>query len=440
VVFVGAPITRLSANDLTNLATDRGSVPMQIGAVLLLEEASAPEATQLLSVIGRRLARVPRLGERLRHAPVGCGRPYWEAAPQGTDTLVVLAAAPADEDQLTQDAVDQVIRRLPRDRPLWRAVVYADPSGRARGLVVVMHHVLADGIGGLAVLAELVDGVDAGRPDGTIHPAAPTRYALARDAWNRRGSALRSAPASLRGLAAGLREMGGVPRQEANRSSLLQPTSPRRRIEVVEVDLAAVVAAAHAQGATVNDMLLVAISGAVRRLLRARGEQLDNILISVPISGRPVASSTDLGNQVGVLPVTVPLAEDPALRLTAVREQRARLGTSAPRGSSGVVLSVLFRGLAALGIFQWFVRRQRLVHTFLTNLRGPSEPLALAGSRIRRIVPIATVPGNVTVSFDVLSYAGRLLISVVYDPEHMPDHAVLRAALQDELTWLGGPD
>jgi diacylglycerol O-acyltransferase / wax synthase len=177
------------------------------------------------------------------------------------------------------------------------------------------------------------------------------------------------------------------------RTSLLQPTSPRRRIEVVEVDLATIVAAAHAQGATVNDMLLVAVGGALRRLLVARGEKLDEVLISVPVSGRPAASSSDLGNQVGVLPVAVPLAEDPAVRLAAVRDQRARLGTSAPRASSGAVLSVLFRGLAALGIFQWFVRRQRLVHTFLTNLRGPTQPLALAGSHIRRLVPIATVPG-----------------------------------------------
>ena len=117
----------------------------------------------------------------------------------------------------------------------------------------------------------------------------------------------------------------------------------------------------------------------------------------------------------------------------APSEPRARLGTSAPRASSGVVLSVLFRGLAALGVFAWFVDHQRLVHTFLTNLRGPAEPLALAGAPIRRIVPVALTPGNTTISFDVLSYAGRLLVSVVYDPDHACDHALLRDALEDEL-------
>jgi diacylglycerol O-acyltransferase / wax synthase len=438
---VDVPIARLSANDLTNLATDRGSVPMQIGAVLLLDEGSAPNAEELASVIEQRLARVPRLGERLRRAPFGCGRPYWEDAPLGATGLVTLATAPAEDAGLVGTAVDEVLRRLPRDRPLWRAVVYADSAGHARGLAVVMHHVLADGIGGLAVLAELVDSdVDDTRETKGAPRPAPSRRALAHDAWTQRWSGLRSAPNTLRGLVAGLRELGGIPGQDAGRTSLLQPTSPRRRVEIVEVDLAAIVAAAHAQGATVNDLLLVAVSGALRRLLAARDEQLDEVLISIPVSGRPATTSADLGNQVGVLPVAVPLAEDPAVRLAAIRDQRARLGTSAPRASSGAVLSVLFRGLAAIGIFQWFVRRQRLVHTFLTNLRGPTEPLALAGNRIRGLVPIATVPGNVTVSFDVLSYAGRLLISVVYDPDHMPDHALLGDALASELTGLSGPE
>jgi diacylglycerol O-acyltransferase len=435
------PIARLSANDLTNLATDRGSVPMQIGAVLLLDEDSAPDADELASVIEQRLARVPRLGQRLRRAPLGCGRPYWEDAPLGATGLVTLATAPAEEAGLVDTAVEEILRPLPRDRPLWRAVVYADPAGRARGLVVVMHHVLADGIGGLAVLVELVDSDidDTREPTGAPRPT-PSRRQLAHDARNQRRSALHSAPSTLRGLTAGVRELGGIPRQGAGRSSLLQPTSPRRRVEIVEVDLVAITTAAHAQGATVNDLLLVAVSGALRRLLAARDEQLDEVLISVPVSARPATSSADLGNQVGVLPVAMPLVEDPAVRLVAVRDQRARLGASAPRASSGTVLSVLFRGLAAVGIFQWFVRHQRLVHTFVTNLRGPTEPLALAGSRIRRLVPIATVPGNVTVSFDVLSYAGRLLVSVVYDPAHVPDHVLLRDALACELTELSGPE
>ncbi len=437
---MGVPIVRLSADDLTTLATDRGSVPMQIGAVLLLDEEPTPTAAELVSVVEQRLSRLPRLRERLRRPPPGLGRLFWEVAPEDQSGPVTLATTTADDAGLVDAAAEDVVRRLPRDRPLWRAVVYADAADRARAVVVVMHHVVADGIGGLAVLAELVDGDSAPPgPDAPVPTEAPTRAELARDAWEQRWAALRAIPATAHGLAAGLRELGGLPRQDADPTSLLQPTSSRRRVELVEMDLTPVVAAAHAQEATVNDLLAVAVSGALRRVLAERRDPLDEVVISVPVSGRAAASPKELGNQVGVLPLTVPLTADPAARLAAVREQRARLGTSAPRASSGAVLSVMFRGLAAVGIFDWFINRQRLVHTFLTNLRGPAQPLTLAGGRIRRVVPIALTPGNVTVSFAVLSYAGRLLVSVVYDPDHVPDHALLRDALQDELTDLCAP-
>ena len=432
---MGLRVARLSADDLTNLATDRGSVPMQIGALLLLDEDSAPRAAELVPVIARRLARIPRLRERLYRPRLGGGAPYWGPVPDVQEAAIRVTAAPATEAGLLDALVSEVLRRLPLDHPLWRAVVYADRDGAAVGVAMVMHHVLADGIGGLAVLAELVDGgADDDRPATAGRRALPSRRDLVRDAWVRRRRAVHRLPASWRALGAGLRELGGAPRQRAARTSLLRPTSARRRLEIVQVDLAPVVAAAHAQEATVNDLLLVAVSGALRRVLEQRRERLHELVVSVPVSGRPVASTEELGNQVGVRPVTVPLVEDPLVRLAAIRRQRVR---TAPRASSGAVLSLLFRGLAAVGVFPWFVNRQRLVHTFLTNLRGPPEPLELGGSRIRRIVPLALVPGNVTVSFDVLSYAGRVLVSVVHDPEHVPDHDLLRAALEEELVALG---
>jgi diacylglycerol O-acyltransferase len=138
-----------------------------------------------------------------------------------------------------------------------------------------------------------------------------------------------------------------------------------------------------------------------------------------------------------VMPLAVPLTGDRAERLAAVVRQRARLGVGSPRGSSGAATSMGFRTLAALGLFQPFVNRQRLVHTFVSNLRGPDEPVVLAGGRVTRVAPIAITPGNVTASFDVLSLAGRLVVTVVTDPVRVPDHALLRDALAAELAGLG---
>jgi hypothetical protein len=96
-------------------------------------------------------------------------------------------------------------------------------------------------------------------------------------------------------------------------------------------------------------------------------------------------------------------------------------------------MSLVFRGLASVGLFDPFIRRQRLVHTFETNLRGPRERLSIAGCEVTRVVPIAVNPGNVTVSFDVLSLAGRLVVTVVSDPERVPDHQDLASLLEEHL-------
>ena len=83
-------------------------------------------------------------------------------------------------------------------------------------------------------------------------------------------------------------------------------------------------------------------------------------------------------------------------------------------------MGLVFRALGALGLFQIFIDRQRLVHTFVTGYRGPQAPVDFAGHRIGAVIPAAVTPGNVGVCFDVLSYAGSLVVTVVGDPVLMP--------------------
>jgi hypothetical protein len=169
--------------------------------------------------------------------------------------------------------------------------------------------------------------------------------------------------------------------------------------------------------------------------LAARGERLDHLVVSVPISRRRSTTASSLGNEVGVVPVIVPagLAPTERVRAIAARTAAAKAGE---RGSSAVLLGWLFRGLGAVRLAQHFVDHQRLVHTFETNLRGPDAQLQVAGSRLDRIVPVAVNPGNVCVSFDVLSYAGELGITVVMDPAAVPDPDGLARRVRSGLDEL----
>jgi diacylglycerol O-acyltransferase len=185
-------------------------------------------------------------------------------------------------------------------------------------------------------------------------------------------------------------------------------------------------------------VVLVAIAGALRQLLSSRGEAADRFVVSVPISSRREAGSDQLGNQVGAVPIAIPAAGDFASRLDAVAEA-TREAKGAPRGASSAILGPVFRLLARVGLFGWFVDRQALVNTFVTNLRGPDVRLTLAGAPIAEIVALTGATGNVTVSFAVLSYDGILSITVISDPDTCPDVDVLTDALAEQLDILIAP-
>ena len=192
---------------------------------------------------------------------------------------------------------------------------------------------------------------------------------------------------------------------------------------------------AHRDGATVNDVALTAVAAALRSLLASRGESVDRFVISVPVSARRQASASDLGNEVGVIPLEIPADGDPRdrLRTIAARTQAAK---RTPPAASTAVLGPAFRVLARLGLFEWFIDRQRRVHTFVTNLRGPDARLFFTGAPITDVVAVSVTTGNVSVAFAVLSYAGTLGITVIADPDACPDLDVLVGALEAELATL----
>ena len=102
-------------------------------------------------------------------------------------------------------------------------------------------------------------------------------------------------------------------------------------------------------------------------------------------------------------------------------------------------MGLVFRVLSRLGLFRLFVEHQRLVHTFETNLRGPAEPVSLGGHLVAAIIPAAVNPGNIGVSFDVLSYAGVLGVTLVTDPEIVMETDTLTDELAHVFASLISP-
>ncbi len=429
-------VQRASANDLMELATDTPSAPQHVAAVLRLDRVVDPATVR--EVLSARVAAVPRLRQRLIRTPLGAGRPVWvdDAEFDMARHLAVRAAPPpGDQATLLEVAAAAATAPLPRDHPLWSVTVVTDLVDGSTALVLVLHHVLADGIGGLAALASLVDGAPPA-PTGPFPVPAPTPAALWIDAARRRIYALGALRRAPRLVQAAVAELQLGNRGRPSTCSLNRPIGPRRRLAVATVRLADLMDVAHHHEASVNDVLLTAVAGALNAVLHERGETVDSFVISVPISVRREATSTDLGNQVGVIPVEVPAAGQPHERLTAVAASTRAARRSPHRGASAPLLAHAFRLLARLGVFAFFINHQRLITTFVTNLRGPSAPMTFHGARVTEIIPISSIAGNVTVAFAALSYAGTLTVTVIADPDHCPDLPRIATALQDGLDHL----
>jgi diacylglycerol O-acyltransferase / wax synthase len=432
-------IDRIGPMDVTVLVSDRGSVPMNIGAVLQFDLACGPSLPTVRALLSERILTIPRLRQRLWRVPFGCGRPVWVDDPEFVLDRHLIERewpAPGDDKQLLDVAAELLCQRLEIDRPLWLACLVTDAVGGRASLILVLHHVLADGLGGLAILAALADpGLDV--PARPFPQRPPRRRELVVDTAREKIRAASNLPVRLRRGSAGLRELGLGPTRPhlVEKTSLNRPTSNRRRLGVVTVSLADIAAVAHRASGTVNDVVLTAVTGALLATLRASGEHPTRLVVSVPVSGRHSATAERLGNNTGVRPVAVPtLVDDHArlaeiIRLTGMTRELVRASSAGPLGFA-------FRALTRLGLFRKFIDRQRLVHTFESNMRGPTEPLSFGGHRISAVVPAAVNPGNIGVSFDVLSYAGVLSVTVVTDPDIVKELDPLTQALSTVFTRL----
>ena len=121
-------------------------------------------------------------------------------------------------------------------------------------------------------------------------------------------------------------------------------------------------------GASVNDVVVTAVTGALVELLARRGETVGELVVSMPMSRRAQGEAGWLGNSTGVVPVRVPAVPDAGSgRPRSSRngpgtqpgprwvDRRAHPGVPRPRGRRRL---------------QAFVDHQRLVHTFVTNVRA----------------------------------------------------------------------
>jgi diacylglycerol O-acyltransferase len=409
------PATR---GELATLWVDGPGATFNIGLVCRFEPGpfaqpdGAVDVEAVRTVLARRAASVPTLRRRL----VAGRRPVWVDGPLYPEQHVRRADL-ADGVELLDWCADRILEPLDRTRPLWRADVVA-VAGGGFALLLVAHHVLTDGRKGVAVLRALLDdpwdgdlAPVAAHPDRP-RPAAPT-------GWRHRWRQLRNAIGDLRG--------------RAPVTSLSHPVGSERRVAVVFADLAGLREAEDAFGATVNDVLLAAVTAGLRKVLLSRGEAVAGLEMraSVPVS------SGAADQPEGMLLLALPVGEeDPVRRLTTIAARTTALKRRL-RSGGGTVFDVLrLPTPLARAAVRWLQHiAARGINLFVTDVPGPPKPLFLAGARLLSAVPVAPLTRNVPLGVAALSYAGTLYAAVNADAA-VADLVVLSDAMEHEFATL----
>jgi diacylglycerol O-acyltransferase / wax synthase len=436
---------------------------MHVGWAMIFEplpEGGTPSLTRVRKVLGERLAVLPRFHRRLSSPRTG--RLSWPEWVEDEDFEIAdhvrraRLPPPGEEPELLEWLGDFYSHRLDRSRPLWEMTLLDGLAGERWAVAVKIHHCLVDGISGASIVGVMLDTEADPDPDAKtfldlLEPFADNETGIGPLSVLTHGA--RAGLAAVRHPRRQLGEMLDrsralaelVVRDElrgAPRTSLNRAIGASRRLGAVAVPLEEVKSTKRALGGTVNDIVLAASAGGLRRLFEERGEDLDprGLRVMVPVSLRETSEMLALGNRVSSLFVELPLAEaDPIERYRrtmaaaeALKRGRAAAGAETLTSMANVAPPVLHAVVARLSF------TPRLFNVTITNVRGPGTTLYMLGSRLRRVIPLVPIFADHAVGIAVASYDGEIVFGLNADRAGVPDLDVLAGGIADSLAELRG--
>jgi WS/DGAT/MGAT family acyltransferase len=468
---------QLSGLDNVFLELERGNQHMHVAGLAIYDPSTAPGGKvrfkDVLRFFEARLDSSPLFRRRLVSVPMGADRPYWvEDADIDVEFHVrhVALPQPGDWRQLCIQVARIHSRPLDRSKPLWEAYVIEGldniqglPTG-SFALYVKCHHCALDGeaaseiIRSIHSLAADAPG-DAAQPRARIRDREPSGLELGTRALinsvNRLPRFAQLAAQSAGRLAGAGAAAAQAPRDHQRRVaadlSTLMRRAPSTRFSgrvsahrVVEavglpLDVMRAIRAAEAH-ATINDILITTVGGALRAYLASRHElPAETMTAMVPMTLRGANKSEDAGNQIGLAVMALHTEiEDPLARLRAIRadaSQAKAVNESLGKDLAKNLFDVLPTSAATL-----LTRRLMLpqMNVVVSNVRGPDVALYMAGARLVTFVPLSIAIDGLGLNVTAFSYNGFMWLCVVACRDMLPDPAFFADCLRQSFQSLAG--
>jgi len=427
--------------DAAWLRMDSPTNLMVVNSVLWFDDPVEEDA--LRTVLAERLVGRFR---RFRQLAVEDHGTWWEDAPDfdiSQHIHHVDLPRPAGRPQLEALVASYLTVPLDRSRPLWDLYVVDDYDG-GTALYFRMHHCIADGIALTRVLLSLTDNGSgyAAVADDSDDEQRGMFGELAATVL-REAVATVTHPRHVLDLAA-----AGISDARAVTKLLTLPPDNRywgRKTgldkQVVWSDpipLDRIKQAAHASGTTVNDVLLAAVTGAMRTDRVRSGESIHDVRVLVPFNLRDLNEPlpSGLGNRFGLVYLDLPLTRPtPEERLEEMARRMRAIKHSAEGVVSYGILDLVGQTppVVEKAAIEIFAAKGSAV---MTNVPGPRERVTLAGSRLAGTIGWAPTSGTIGIGLSIFSYAGDVVVGLVSDRSQLDDGHVLIEDMLAELQTL----
>ena len=194
-------------------------------------------------------------------------------------------------------------------------------------------------------------------------------------------------------------------------------------------------------GATVNDVCLAAVSGALRELALLRGERPHPLKAMVPVSVRADEQRQDLGNRISFAFIELPVEiASRSGRLERVHEATAAFKASGRPAGTGAMLG-------AIGLLPDALKNQaarmasspRVFNLTVSNIPGPRFPVYMLGAELSEAYPVVPLAEQHALSIGMFSYRDALFFGLYADPGALPEVDQLPTFLDAEIPALAGP-
>lgn len=476
---------QLSWTDDMMLRAERPETPMQIQMLLIYDQSTAPDGKvtfkRTLEEIDARLHLAPTFRRRLTDLPGSLHMPYWVDDPNFDLEYHVRHIAlpqPGDWRQLCIQIARIHGRQLDLRRPPWEMTVIEGLNsipGVPKGSFAIslkLHHCVVDGMESVELMAAMHDlAHDSERPGPPEKPWNPgalpsTADLVARTTINGVLHPLRAGKVLIPSALGALRHVAELPGKIAGGvAATLAPGSgsffaPSTRFNGAATPHRVFDARFHqlsdfkrikacVPNATINDVALAYVGGALRHYLDSHGELPDETLVAAcPASIRSSSETGSGGNRLfGRLHALETAIADPLERLAAIVDDTSAFRDTADSSSSarlmdlvGTVPTTLI-GLTVKAASAVSFSGPVIANTTVSNVPGPTDQIYFAGARLLRVTGLGPLIGGMNLFHIVASYNGTVSIGVTADRSALPDPGhyadCMQSAFEEMLSAAG---